>query len=55
MDDDENERPVTAEEIATMAAEVRRGLRPSQSAVSMTADHRRIWDDLVDQDERRRR
>lgn len=55
MDDDDNDRPVTAEEIATMAEEVRQGLRPSQSAVRMTVVHRRIWDDLVEQAERRRR
>jgi hypothetical protein len=40
---------VSADDITTMADEVRRGLRPSESRVRMTAAHQQVWDDLADQ------
>lgn len=40
---------VTADEVRTMAAEILAGRRRSESTVPMTAAHRRVWDDLVDQ------
>ncbi|MFT5203457.1 MAG: hypothetical protein ACI9C1_002857 [Candidatus Aldehydirespiratoraceae bacterium] len=49
MTGDEETASVSAEEIFTMAAEIERCLRPSESAVKMTPTHREVWDDLVDQ------